>query len=160
MIMVWTGTIFVNPQPMSLPVDNMLIVHRMTRAPNRRRSFSATVSLKFPDSITLSRMASYKCSCLGYCPVQVNEWEICTRKSSPVVMEILRDEELKTQESGIDQFLCNVLDRDVRVGDNPNCICTVFCDLAVNSRGDHSGLSSPWRSLIRIIRQVVKMEGD
>ena len=74
-------------------------------------------------------------------------------------MEIPRDEEPKIQESGIDQFLRNVLDRDIRVGDNPNGIRTVFCDLAVNSRGDHSGLSGSWRSLILIVRQAVKTGG-
>jgi hypothetical protein len=57
------------------------------------------------------RTTSYRCSCLICRPVQVNEWDIFTRKSLPIVMEILRDEELESRESGIDQFLRNVLDR-------------------------------------------------
>ena len=122
MMMVWTGTSSVNPQAMSLPADNMLVVHNMTRASNTRLSLSTIVSWNCEDSITLSEMASYKCSCLGYRPVQVNEWEICTRGSLPIVMEIPRDEEPKIQESGIDQFLCNIFDRDVRVGSNPDGI--------------------------------------
>ena len=62
---VCTGTIFVNPHCVSLFADNMLIVQRMTRDPNSRRSFSCTVLLKFPDSIILSPIALYRCLCLG-----------------------------------------------------------------------------------------------
>jgi len=44
----------VNPQAMSLAVDNMLVVHNITRISNTRLSLSTIVSAKFPDSITLS----------------------------------------------------------------------------------------------------------
>ena len=44
----------------------------------------------------------------------------CSQRNSPVEMEILRDEELKVQETGVGQLLCNVLDCDVRLRDYPN----------------------------------------
>lgn len=37
-------------------------------------------------------------------------------------MEILRDEELEIDETRVNQLLCNVLDRDVRLGNDPNGI--------------------------------------
>ena len=67
-------------------------------------------------------------------------------------MEILRDEELEVHETRIDQFLCNVLDRDVRLCDDPDCIRFVLSDFAVNNGGDNSGLAGPRRTLISIVR--------
>ena len=68
-------------------------------------------------------------------------------------MEIFRYKKLEIDETGINQLLRNVLDRDVRLRNDPNCVRTVFRDLALNSGSDHCGLASPWRSLTPIVRQ-------
>jgi len=74
------------------------------------------------------------------------------RGGLPIVMEIFRDEKLEVQKAGIDQFLCDILDRDVRLCDDPDCVRWMLGDLALNGGGDDSGLSGPWRPLTPIVR--------
>jgi hypothetical protein len=73
-------------------------------------------------------------------------------------MEVPRDEEFEVQETGVDQFLCNVLDCNVRLCDDPNCVRGVLCDLTLNYGGDHGGLSGTGRTLVLFVSKDKKME--
>ena len=70
----------------------------------------------------------------------------------PVEMKILRDEEPEFKETAINQFLRDVLDCDIRLCDNPDCIGWVLSDLALNRSCDHGGLPCPRWPLMLIVR--------
>ena len=90
--------------------------------------------------------------------VQIDEPVSCSYSSLPVIMEIVRDEEFEVLETRVGQLLCDVLDRNVRMCDDPNCVRHMLRDLVLNYGRDYGGLSITGRSLTHFMRNGKKMQ--
>ena len=128
--------------------DSMLSVHRMTREPASRLSTPTLSSTKSSDRITFRSIFSYRCSCL-HSRIESLLMTWITRKAhAPIEMKVLRDKQLEVVETHFRQLFSNVLDGNIRLGDQPHRLLTgPRIDQALCGTRNHGRLPSPRWSL-------------